>query len=76
MKLESNTMYHLDIMELIVMLVLVGVYERWTHVQPGFQRQKGIMLNILSQNKHVTKERGNECGKVGTTSAKGGHGGL
>ena len=34
------------------------------------------MPNVHPQNEHVTKERGNECGKVGTTSAKGGHGGL
>ena len=28
-------------------------------------KKKGHMLKIFSQNKDVTKERGNKCGKVG-----------
>ena len=34
------------------------------------------MPKILLQNKHVIKERGKKCGKVGHTIAKGGHGGV
>jgi hypothetical protein len=59
MKLETNTMYHLDITELIVVLVLVlvGAYERWTHVQPTFQRQKGVMPNIHPQKRTCDKRK-------------------
>jgi hypothetical protein len=28
------------------------------------------MPKVLSQNKHMTKERGNKCGRRGTKSAK------
>ena len=34
--------------------------------------KKGHVSKVLSLNKHVTKDRGNKCRKVGTTSAKGG----
>jgi hypothetical protein len=52
---------YLHAMELMV--VVVGVYKRWTHVQLALQRKKRCMLKILSQKKHVTKG-GHNYGKV------------
>ena len=45
-------------------VVVVGVYERWTHVQPTFQKENVHMPKTFpKQTCH--KERGNKCGKVG-----------
>ena len=42
---------------------------------PTFSKEKkDHMSKSLPQLYHVIKEKGNKCGKVGTTSAKGGHG--
>ena len=58
---------------------MVGIYERWTHLQPAFQREGSQVTKLLSENKHVTNEKGGKekkekkkHGKIWrVTSAKG-----
>ena len=43
------------------LVVVVGVYGRWTHVQLAFPKKKNHVPKILAQKKHMTKERANKC---------------
>ena len=54
--------------------MVVGGYKRWAHFQLAYQ-EKELLAKIHPHNKNVTKERRNKCGKVGTTSSEGWHGG-
>ena len=60
-------------MKPVVVVVVVGIYKRWLHVQLAVQRE-GPRARILPQNKHRTKERGQKCGRVAEARGGGEHG--
>jgi hypothetical protein len=44
-------------------------------VSTDYPKKNNHISKTHPQNKHVTKERGYKCGKVGDYKCKGGHGG-
>ena len=53
---------------------MVGVCDRWTLVQLTFQRKRATCppkKKHFSRKKHVTKERGNNCGKTRNNECNG-----
>ena len=57
------------------LVVVVGVYNKWTHVQLAFQKERPYYLKLFPNTNMRQNKTQSNVERWGTTSAKGGHGG-